>query len=117
MNVEEMLAQQEQQRQMEEQRAMILDQILEPDAMSRLTRLALVKKETARVVEDSLINAAKTGKLAKKVNEVDLIHMLEQLSGGEGPAALAAPKKKVVVQRRKYGIDSDDEDDNDDDFV
>ena len=117
MNVEEMLAQQEQQRQIEEQRAMILDQILEPDAMSRLTRLALVKKETARVVEDSLINAAKTGKLAKKVSEVDLIQMLEQLSGGDGPAALAAPKKKVVVQRRKYGIDSDDEDDNDDDFV
>ena len=44
-----------------------LDQILEPDAKNRIARLALVKKEKARSIEDSLINAARNGKLKSKV--------------------------------------------------
>jgi len=115
--MEEMQMQQMQQAQMEEQRKSILDQILEPAAADRLRRLALVRKDTARAVEDSLINAAKTGKLAKMVSEVELIAMLDRLGGGgEEGAGGAAPKKKIVIQRRKYGID-DDDDDNDDDLM
>lgn len=43
------------------------DQILEPGAKDRISRLALVKKEKARSIEDSLINAARSGKLSGKV--------------------------------------------------
>ena len=43
------------------------EQILEPAAKDRISRLALVKKEKARSVEDSLIMAAKNGKLQGKV--------------------------------------------------
>ena len=52
---------------MEEQRRSILDQILEPEAKDRLIRLALVKPEKARVMEDHLIKAATSGQLRSKV--------------------------------------------------
>lgn len=52
---------------MEEQRRSILDQILEPAAKDRLIRLALVKPEKARVMEDHLIKAATSGQLRSKV--------------------------------------------------
>lgn len=54
---------------MEEQRRSILDQILEPAAKDRLTRLALVKKDKARTMEDHLIRAATTGQLRSKVTQ------------------------------------------------
>ena len=43
------------------------EQILDAGAKDRLSRLALVKKEKARSVEDSLIKAAMSGKLPGKV--------------------------------------------------
>ncbi len=46
------------------------DQILEPEAKRRLSTLALVKKEKARSIEDSLINAARNGKLKAKVSVI-----------------------------------------------
>jgi len=118
-SVEEMQMQQAQMAQMEEQRKAILDQILEPAAADRLRRLALVRKDTARAVEDSLIKAATSGKLAQMVSDAELIKMLDKLcgtgGGGEGEGA-GGPKKKITIQRRKYGID-DDDDDNDDDLM
>ena len=42
------------------------EQILETGAKDRLARLALVKKEKARAVEDALISAATNGKLQGK---------------------------------------------------
>lgn len=53
----------------EERRVMILDQILEPQAKERLNRIRLVKGDKVRAVEDSLIMAAKSGKLKSKVSE------------------------------------------------
>jgi programmed cell death protein 5 len=121
-SVEEMQMQQAQMAQMEEQRKSILDQILEPAAADRLRRLALVRKDTARAVEDSLIKAATTGKLAQMVSEAELIKMLDKLCGGTGGGTGegeggGGPKKKITIQRRKYGIDDDDDDDNDDDLM
>ncbi len=122
----------------EERRNMILDQILDGNAKQRLSRLALVKKEKARAVEDSLIRAATNGQLKEivsylwyslsslrcissrllltQVTEEKLIAMLEQIScGGDDLGGAGGKKKSVVVQRRKYGFDEDD-DDNDDDL-
>lgn len=117
-NVEEVQAQAEAQRQMEEQRASILDQILEPAAKDRMNRLKLVKKEKARAVEDSLIKAATSGQLRTKVSEEELIGMLDGVSGGSsgGEGGENSSKKGVSIQRRNYGMDSDD-DDNDDDLL
>lgn len=115
-DVEQMMAQQQAQAANEERRVMILDQILEPAAKERMTRLALVKKDKARMVEDALINAASSGKIQKKVSEEDLIAMLEKQFGDDSDAGNAVPKKKVVIQRRKY-FEDDDDDDNDDDLM
>ena len=49
---------------------MIIDQILDPGARQRLNRLKLVKPDKARSVEDSLINAATSGKLKGQVAHV-----------------------------------------------
>ena len=113
--VEEMQAQAQAQAQMEEQRANILEQILEPAAKDRMNRLKLVKKDKARAVEDSLIKAATSGQLRSKISEEQLIGMLDGVSGAGGEEGAPA-KKAVTVQRRNYGMDSDD-DDNDDDLM
>jgi DNA-binding TFAR19-related protein (PDSD5 family) len=106
---EEMQQRQAQQKQMEEQRLSILDQILDTAAKDRLQRLNLVRKDKARQIEDSLIKAATTGQLRGKITDEALIGMLD------GAAAEGAPKK-VAIQRTKYNMDSDS-DDNDDDLM
>jgi programmed cell death protein 5 len=55
---------------MEAQRASVLDQILETQAKDRIMRLALVKPEKARKIEDTLIAAATSGQLRSKVNSL-----------------------------------------------
>ena len=79
----------------------------------------MVKKEKARLVEDSLIKAATTGQLKSKVTDAQLITMLEQMNPAdtEGTGGAGGGKKKaIIIQRRKYGMDDDDVDDNDDDL-
>jgi len=77
-----------------------------------LDRLKLAKKEKAAAVEDSLINAAKTGALKQKVSEDQLIKMLEGITSSDEPEG---GKKKIAIQRKRYADDSSD--DNDDDLL
>lgn len=95
---------------------MILDQILEPSAKERIARMAIVRKEKARLVEDSLIRGATSGQIKQKVTEEMLIKMLDGVGGDGDAGAGGTGKKAVVVQRRKYGMD-DDEDDDDSDLL
>jgi programmed cell death protein 5 len=114
-SVEEMQMRQQQQQENEARRLSILDQILEPAAKSRLSRLAMVKKEHARSVEDSLINAATNGQLKSKISEEQLIAMLEQISGSA--ASGTSQNRGITIQRRKTGFDDDEEDDDDSDLA
>ncbi|KAF9358951.1 Programmed cell death protein 5, partial [Mortierella sp. NVP85] len=66
--------------QMEEMRRTMLTQILDPQARERLSRVAMVKAEKARAIEDMLIQMARTGQLQSKVNEDRVIDLLGQLS-------------------------------------
>ena len=102
--------QQEKQAEMEEQKNMILSQILTAEAKERLTRIGLVKKEKQMTLEAHLIKMATEGKLGGKVTEDQLIQMLEGMGSQDGS------KKKVVINRKKY-FDDDDDDDNDDDLL
>ena len=113
-NMEEMQARQQQQKENEERRASILDQILEPAAKNRMSRLALVKKEHARAVEDSLIGAATNGQLKSRVSEEQLIVMLEQISGKSESATGSSQGRGITIQRRKTGFEDDDDDDDSD---
>lgn len=94
-----------------EQRASRLTAILEPEARERLGRVAVVKPENARAVEDHLLKAFQAGQLRERVSEALLIRLLDQVSGGGDGGAAGA--KKVVVQRKRC---DDDDDDNDDDL-
>lgn len=86
----------------------MLDQLLESEAKVRLQRLAIVKPEKARKVEDSIIGAAVSGNLRGKVTEPQLIELLENISAGNELTKTA----KVVIQRRKY-FEDEEEDDTD----
>eukprot|EP01120_Amphizonella_sp_Union-15-10_P000596 TRINITY_DN1063_c0_g1_i2.p1 TRINITY_DN1063_c0_g1~~TRINITY_DN1063_c0_g1_i2.p1 ORF type:complete len:125 (-),score=33.73 TRINITY_DN1063_c0_g1_i2:142-516(-) len=83
-----------------ERRTMILAQVLEPAARERLNRIALVKPEKARSVEDMIINAAQTGRLGAKVDEQKLIQLLEDIS--------EQTKQTKVTFQRKNRLDDDD---------
>jgi programmed cell death protein 5 len=89
----------------EEQRQAMLTSILDPAARERVQRVALVNPEKARAIENSLIQAARQGRLAGRVGEDQVISMLERMGGGD-----ASKEKKVVIQRRKGAFDSDEED-------
>ena len=89
--------------QAEEQRKAIMMQILTPEARERLSRIALVKPDRAKMIEESLIMSMQQGRLAGVVNEQTLIQMLEQISNSEQNTK----GMKVTIQRRK---DFDDDD-------
>ena len=71
-----------------------------------VSRVALVKPEKARAVGDMIIQNAMSGRLAQRVDEAELIRILEQVS-----AQFDRPVTVKFVRRRD--LDSDDDEDND----
>ncbi|XP_016723996.1 DNA-binding protein DDB_G0278111 isoform X5 [Gossypium hirsutum] len=65
-NPEQQKAQEDAKREADERRQMMLSQILSSEARERLARIALVKPEKARGVEDVLLRAAQTGQIVEK---------------------------------------------------
>ena len=66
-----------------------------------VARIALVKPDKARAIEDMIINAARRGAIGEKVTEERLIDLLEQVSEKN------STKTKVTIQRRR-AFDDDD---------
>eukprot|EP01100_Stratorugosa_tubuloviscum_P011208 TRINITY_DN496_c2_g1_i2.p1 TRINITY_DN496_c2_g1~~TRINITY_DN496_c2_g1_i2.p1 ORF type:complete len:122 (+),score=67.26 TRINITY_DN496_c2_g1_i2:153-518(+) len=88
----------EEQRNAIERRKGILLQILEPEARERLSRVALVKPEKARQVEDSIIRAAQMGALKSRIDEQRIIQMLEQMADNTS-------KTTITIRRKNYDDD------------
>ncbi|EEF42709.1 DNA-binding protein DDB_G0278111 [Ricinus communis] len=99
---EQQKAQEEAKREAEERRQMMLSQILSAEARERLARIALVKPEKARGVEDVVLRAAQMGQIVEKVSEEKLISLLEQINNQ------ATKQTKVTIQRRRSVLDDDD---------
>jgi len=97
------------------QRQSILQQAMTPDALARLRRLKIVKKERATAVEAMIANMALQGKMESKVTEGKLIEMLEGIVGAQ--ELKKGDAGKINIQRKKYNFDSDSDDDNDDDLL
>jgi programmed cell death protein 5 len=80
-----------------------------------VSRVAIVKPENARAVEDHVIKLARAGKLGgAQVDEESVIKMLEEVSAqaeAAGAAAGGGPVKKVTIVRRKRAGSSEDEED------
>ncbi|XP_057851813.1 uncharacterized protein LOC131061995 isoform X2 [Cryptomeria japonica] len=99
---EQQQAQEEQKREAEEKRQLLLSQILFSQARERLARIALVKPEKARGVEDFLLSHFRMGQITEKVSEERLISLLEQIN------EQTKKPTKVTIQRRRSVLDDDD---------
>ncbi|CAL8469228.1 g8769 [Coccomyxa elongata] len=101
-------AQQEQEearQQNEERRAAMLVQVLQPQARERLARIALVKPDKARGVENLVLQMAQRGQITENVSEEKLIGLLEQIN----TQASSRSQTKVTIQRRRTAWDDEDD--------
>ncbi|KAG6594362.1 Programmed cell death protein 5, partial [Cucurbita argyrosperma subsp. sororia] len=128
-NPEQQKAQEEAKSEAEERRQMMLSQILSMQARERhllysslifgqldgipvklcfaiswhgVARIALVKPEKARGVEDVILRAAQMGQIVEKVSEEKLITLLEQINNQ------TTKQTKVTIQRRRSVLEDDD---------
>ncbi|KAJ8639007.1 hypothetical protein MRB53_015701 [Persea americana] len=99
---EQQRAQEDAKREAEERRQLMLSQILSSQARERLSRIALVKPEKARGVEDVILRAAQMGQIVEKVSEEKLISLLEQINNQ------TSKRTKVTIQRRRSVLEDDD---------
>lgn len=89
-----------------EQRASILQQILDPDAADRLGRIRLVKESRATDIENRLIMLAQSGQLRAKVTETQLKELLGAVAENQRKEE---EEHKIVISRRKGGWEDDDD--------
>ncbi|CAI5438791.1 unnamed protein product [Caenorhabditis angaria] len=83
----------------------MLSQILDQQALHRLSNLAAAKPEKAQMVEAALINMARRGQLAGKMSDEGLKQLMERVS------QQTQKTTTVKFDRRRNNLDSDDEDD------
>ncbi|KAF8408963.1 hypothetical protein HHK36_005033 [Tetracentron sinense] len=101
-NPEQQKAQEDAKMEADERRQMMLSQLLSSQARERLARIALVKPEKAKGVEDVILRAAQMGQIAEKVSEERLISLLEQINNQ------TTKQTKVTIQRRRNVLEDDD---------
>lgn len=107
----------------DERRSALLAAVLSPEARARLARVALVKPERARGVEDAVLSAAQRGALGGVVDENGVMELLERGAGGGGGGGgfggggggsggyrggAAGNGPKITIARRKSVLDDDD---------
>ncbi|EAX96872.1 Double-stranded DNA-binding domain containing protein [Trichomonas vaginalis G3] len=95
----------EKQKQLEAQHAALLDKILSTEAKERLGRIALVKPEKARMVEDLLIQMSQQRNLGGPVQDAELLEILNKVSATE-----QAHSTVQIKHRGKFDDKWDDDD-------
>ncbi|GAA5833973.1 hypothetical protein JCM11251_003578 [Rhodosporidiobolus azoricus] len=96
----------------EEQRRTVMSQILSTEARERLSRIALVKPDRARAIEQLLMRMAQSGQLRGRVSEDQLIDVLDQVEAMEkGQSGSSGGQKTAgkITFTRKSAYDSDDD--------
>lgn len=83
--------QQDQQKEFEDQKKMILRAILTDSARERLGRIKIARPEVVESIENQLIMLAQSGKLKNKINDEQLRMLLSRI----------IPKKKDITIRRR----------------
>ncbi|PRQ77914.1 hypothetical protein AAT19DRAFT_8982 [Rhodotorula toruloides] len=100
----------------DERRRTMMSQILSPEARERLcravSRIALVKPERAKSIEQLLMRMAQSGQIRGKVSEDQLIDVLDQVEAMERGQSGASGQKSgsKITFTRKSAFDDDDDD-------
>ncbi|OII77676.1 double-stranded DNA-binding domain-containing protein [Cryptosporidium andersoni] len=91
-------------RQLEEQRRTALRALLEPSAIERLQRVALVKPEKAQLIEEHILKSAHMSGFspANRISEDELINILSRMSNSSNSIS------KVTIHRREFFDDDED---------
>ncbi|XP_056636556.1 programmed cell death protein 5 [Diorhabda carinulata] len=97
-------AKEEQLKAQEDMKNGILAQILDQSARARLNTIMLSKPERGKMVENMLVQMARTGQICTKIGEKDLIGLLENVNNQTKSTT------SVKFDRRRAALDSDDED-------
>jgi programmed cell death protein 5 len=95
--------QEEMRRKQEDMKNSILVQVLDQQARSRLSTIALTKPEKAQMVEKMLIQMAQTGQIQGKLGEDQLKSLLERVS------EKTSKTTTVKFDRRRAALDSDED--------
>ncbi|MBN1280853.1 MAG: DNA-binding protein [Candidatus Thermoplasmatota archaeon] len=83
--------QEEQQKEFEDQKKMVLRAILTDEARERLGRIKVARPEVAENLENQLIMLAQSGRLKSKITDAQLRELLTKL----------LPKKRDITIRRR----------------
>ncbi|XKL63258.1 hypothetical protein PGB90_005622 [Kerria lacca] len=83
----------------------ILSQVLTQAARARLNTLMIGKPEKGRLVENLILQMAQTRQIMSKLNEEELIGLIEKVNKQFG----CQQKTTVKFDRRRAALDSDDE--------
>ncbi|CAD6585507.1 MAG: hypothetical protein CYPHOPRED_003097 [Cyphobasidiales sp. Tagirdzhanova-0007] len=113
----------------DENRRAVMSQILDPLARERLARIALVRPERERSLQELLVRMARSGQLRGRVTDDQLLSLLDQVAAAEGANSGTLAKSKITVRlsvakvavslspiqisRRRDKTASDDENDDD----
>nr|CCA16549.1 conserved hypothetical protein [Albugo laibachii Nc14] len=108
-SIEKMQADLQKQKEQEEMRNSILQQVMLPEARERLSRIGIVKPEKAREVGDCILQMAQKGQIPQMISEERLIQLLNSLGERD-----EKHRMKITVKRRRAF--SDEEEENDSDF-
>ncbi|KAL0584510.1 hypothetical protein ABG067_005689 [Albugo candida] len=108
-SIEKIQADHQKQKEQEEMRNSLLQQLMLPEARERLSRIAIVKPEKARVVGDCILQMAQNGQIPQAISEDKLIQLLNSLGERD-----EKHRMKITVKRRRAF--SDEEEENDSDF-
>ncbi|EJW80484.1 double-stranded DNA-binding domain-containing protein, partial [Wuchereria bancrofti] len=79
----------------------ILSQVLDQNAMARLSNLSAAKPEKARMVENMIVQMARRGQIVGKMNDEKLRQLLSHFS------ERTRQTTTVKFDRRRAAIDSD----------
>ncbi|XP_023716574.1 programmed cell death protein 5 [Cryptotermes secundus] len=90
-------------REQDEMKNTVLTQVLTQSARARLNTLMIGKPEKGQLVENMLIQMARTGQIMGKLNESELIDILEKVS------EQMQQRTTVKFDRRRAAVDSDDD--------
>ncbi|PSN43896.1 Programmed cell death protein 5 [Blattella germanica] len=97
-------AAEERKREQDEMKNTILTQVLTQSARARLNTLMIGKPEKGQLVENMLLQMARTGQIMGKLGESELINILEKVS------EQMQRSTTVKFDRRRAALDDSDDD-------